>query len=365
MKKYLFLTATIILMCASTVCAKTGDIIDHIYSTDIKAYINGVQIPSYCLDGKTAFIIEDITDNYTYNDDLRTLSCMMYWLNDDSYDVKSDTVGRILGNVYETDIVTYFRGTEIPCFALNGKMAIAIEDVGNDREWSMYGAKYTWDSDARTISLDIIFDNQSKARELAREKEVNVFINNYVAEIEKNPIHSDWTAQYYKETGIHEITYNGTIIGYEHSFNTINFYEYETGKWKIVSNDAGQIRWFDLPLFTEIIDNQPLKIPTVDEWIEYFKMNMACTINDSIEKEDYIFLYMSQGTPHGTNQILVRINKKTADALWYSREFESVSLYGTRVFENVIIDKEKETVSFHYDVDYIIDLKTGEMEKVE
>ncbi len=364
MKKILILTATIILMCASAVSAKTGDVIDHIYSTDIKAYINGVQIPSYCLDGKTAFIIEDITDNYTYNDSLRTLSCMMYWLNAESYDVKPDTVGRVLGDVYETDIVTYFRGTKIPCFALNGKMAVAIEDVGDDRKWSEYGAKYTWDAQNRTISLDVIFDNQFEARKLAEEKEINVFINNYVAEVEKNSINSDWSAQYYNETGIHEITYNGTVIGYEHSFGTINFFESEPDKWEIVLSDAGQVRWFDLPLFAELIDSQPVHMATVDEWLEYFKMNMACTIKDSLEKDDYIFLYMSQGTPHGTNQFLVRIDKETGDDVWYSSEFESVSLHGTKIFENVVIDKENEKVTFHYDVDYIIDLKTGVMEKV-
>ncbi len=361
MKKILILMTAALMMCTTAVCAKTGDVIGKIYSTDIKAYINGVQNPSYCLDGKTAFIIEDITDNYEYNDDLRTLSCMMYWLNSDNYNVKSDTVGRVLGNVYETDIVTYFRGKKIPCFALNGKMAVAIEDVGNDKEWSEYGAKYIWDADARTISLDVIFDNQTEARKLANEKKINVFINNYVAEVEKNAIHSDWTAQYIREEGIHEITYDDTVIGYEHSFPNINFYQDETGKWKLTQNDAGQIRWFNLPLFTEIMDKQTLSIPTVDEWLEYFKVNMNCTVKDSLETEDYIFLYMSQGTPHGTNQLMVRIDKNTADAIYYSQEFESVSLWGTRMFDDVVIDKENETVTFRYDIDYIIDLKTGEM----
>lgn len=363
MKKIMTLTAIFFLMCISAVSAKTGDVIGKIYSTDIKAYINGTEIPSYSLDGKTAFIIEDITDHYEYSDPLRTLSCYMYWLNNDSYDVKPDKPGRVLGNVYETDIVTYFRGTKIPCFALNGKMAVAIEDVGNDREWSEYGAKYTWDPVARTISLDVIFDNQYEARQLASEKQINVFINNYVAEVEKNPIHSDWTSQYVRETGIHEITYNDTVIGYEHSFNDINFYQDEEGVWQIVSNNAGQIRWFNLPTFTEIIDDLTLSIPTVDEWLEYFKVNMACTISDSLETDDYIFLDMSQGTPHGSNQILVRIDKKTADCIRYSSKFESVSVWGTKRFDNVKIDKENETVTFRYDTDYIIDLKTGEMTK--
>ena len=33
-------------------------------------------------------------------------------------------------------------------------------------------------------------------------------------------------------------------------------------------------------------------------------------------------------------------------------------------FDNVNIDKENETVTFRYDTDYVIDLKTGEMTQV-
>ena len=49
----------------------------------------------------------------------------------------------------------------------------------------------------------------------------------------------------------------------------------------------------------------------------------------------------------------------------YANKFESVSLHGQKHFENVTIDKENEKVYFHYDADYVIDLKTGEMTKKE
>ena len=48
----------------------------------------------------------------------------------------------------------------------------------------------------------------------------------------------------------------------------------------------------------------------------------------------------------------------------YARDFESVSLHGEKIFEDVRIDRENEKVYLHYDVDYVIDLKTGEMQKL-
>ena len=53
--------------------AKTGDVVGKIYSTDIKAYINGVWVDSYNIGGKTVVIIEDITNQFAYADNIRTL----------------------------------------------------------------------------------------------------------------------------------------------------------------------------------------------------------------------------------------------------------------------------------------------------
>ncbi len=74
---------------------------------------------------------------------------------------------------------------------------------------------------------------------------------------------------------------------------------------------------------------------------------------------------MSLGPPHGSNHFLNRIDKATGKCIWYSQEFTSVSLWGTKVFDNVEIDREREIVTFRYDTDYEIDLKTGKMTKSE
>ena len=62
MKKLLasILSVIVILPTSSTVLAANGDVAGYIYSTDILAYINGVEVESYNIGGKTAVVIEDI-----------------------------------------------------------------------------------------------------------------------------------------------------------------------------------------------------------------------------------------------------------------------------------------------------------------
>ena len=47
------------------------------------------------------------------------------------------------------------------------------------------------------------------------------------------------------------------------------------------------------------------------------------------------------------------------------KDFKSVSAHGQIYFDNVVIDRENEIVTFRYDKDYKIDLKTGEMTEIK
>lgn len=38
--------------------------------------------------------------------------------------------GDVAGKIYSTDIKTYFRGKELKSYSLNGKTAVAVEDLG-------------------------------------------------------------------------------------------------------------------------------------------------------------------------------------------------------------------------------------------
>ena len=99
----------LIITIPQAVMAANGDIAGNIYSTDIKANINGVWVDSYCIDGKTVVVIEDITSNYRYYDDIRTLTCDRFDKDDlkPGKNTTAQTPGKIIGKIYETDIKTF------------------------------------------------------------------------------------------------------------------------------------------------------------------------------------------------------------------------------------------------------------------
>ena len=75
-------------------------------------------------------------------------------------------------------------------------------------------------------------------------------------------------------------------------------------------------------------------------------------------------LSLCQPTPHGATQLLVRV---AADGTYrnYAQNFESVSLWGTKTFDEVNVNADQKTVTFGYDKWYEIDLVTGEMATLE
>ncbi len=135
--------------------------VGKIYSTDIRAFINGIEIPSYSIDGKTVFIVEDVfSKHHTYEDSKRLLSFHPF-----TYDLVGGKnsytlpIGTPIGEIFSSDITTIIGNTTtnvVPCYSLNGKMAVAIEDIG-DGNFKGYETSHYWDPNARTISL-MIFD---------------------------------------------------------------------------------------------------------------------------------------------------------------------------------------------------------------
>lgn len=111
---------------------------------------------------------------------------------------------------------------------------------------------------------------------------------------------------------------------------------------------------------TEAVATLEVPDPTREEVIEYYETRRMATVISRFDTEAYSFLYMYQPTPHGTNEFLLLVR---ADGSYYdyAQDFKSVSYWGTKNFTNVVIDETNEKVSFHYDRDYVIDLKTGVM----
>ena len=63
MKKIFIISAILAIFCAfGTAYAESGDIIGHVYSTDILAVIGGNEVPAYNIGGRTAVVIEDLSN---------------------------------------------------------------------------------------------------------------------------------------------------------------------------------------------------------------------------------------------------------------------------------------------------------------
>ncbi len=191
------LIACMLLGAASCAFAEVGDAVGSIYSTDILAYVNNRPIPSYCLDGKTAVLVEDLDVggidgdahygfNWWYDDNTRTLTA-----NSDGssgygepLNIERGEVGKILDNIYETDIKVIFNGLEVPSFAINGKTAVCIEDLGTvepdgpnaDYGYSKYMCNFTWDGDTREVRLYTYQTNN--LRDIPLHKMVYQFTDN-------------------------------------------------------------------------------------------------------------------------------------------------------------------------------------------
>lgn len=371
MKKVLSVLLVIVtLLSLNTVSfAKTGDVVGKIYSTDIKAYINGVWVDSYNIGGKTVVIIEDITNQFAYADDIRTLVVWDFAPSNlvGTKKTKSQKSGVPVGKIYETDIKTIFRGKELTAYSLNGKMAVEIEELGFDNEFSDIGGKYIWNAEDRTISLEMMYRYSSKLHDLLREKTLNMVLNEkdgkYTAEFVPVAIASGSIlgGGMLPDNAIVPVYYNDDIIGYRCRFPDIGLVHGENGKYTLEKREyQASTDYYYVEKIVKIIENAVPVIATSEEWLTYREQNM-CTIKQKFETDEYLFLYMSQPNTHGGTHILEKFDKTTGETEYYNKHFKSVSLYGQMYFEDVRIDEENEKVYLHYDVDYVIDLKTDEV----
>lgn len=365
MKKGLMMLAMLFCLCLAA-SAASGDINGAVYATDITAIINGVTVPSYNIGGKTVVVVEDITREHYYNDSLRTLIIGSFAPDNliaGENAPQKHPVGTKVGNTYETDIVTYLYDQKLPCYSLNGKMAVAIEDLGGDNSFTATGGKYIWDAAARTITLETIYEIGNSITDIMHEKHVSLQSEDGInAEFVPQPImHGSVSGLRLFEGGVpREILVDGKVIGY--SFCPVHavFWNNDDGSLSLEFNRTVLYTQYDLALVEELLRDVTPVQPTRADWLEYYELNMMRVL-DSLETEEYTFLYMSQPNPHGSSQFLRRI-AADGTVICYEDNFKSVSLYGQKYFDNVTIDREKETVSFRYDKDYTIDLKTGTMQ---
>ncbi len=374
MKKIISLSLLIVMLFSMNVSilAKNGDVAGNIFSTDIMAYINGVCVDSYNIGGKTVVIVEDITNQFAYADNIRTLVIWDF--------APSNLVGRkitnkqksgaAVGKIYETDIKTIFRGKELTSYSLNGKMAIEIEELGDDNAFSNIGGKYIWNAEERTIRLEMMYRYSSKLHTILREKTLNMVLNEkdgkitaeFVPEAIRNG--SVLGGGVLADNSIVPVYYEDDIIGYRCRFPDLELIHGENGKYTLEKRE-NQVStdYYYIDKIVKIIENAVPVIPTAEEWQTYQEQNM-CTIKQRFETDEYLFLHMTQSTTHGGTQILTKFDKSTGYEEYYNKNFKSVSLHGQMYFEDVKIDEENEKVYLHYDIDYVIDLKTDEVKAI-
>ena len=153
-----------------------------------------------------------------------------------------------------------------------------------------------------------------------------------------------------------DIDGKNTIIGY-HMYKTV-----EKDYWNTQGFIAFTYYYEDK--LAKALDQVEMPQPTKDDVIDHYMANRLVYRTDRFDAEDYSFLYMKATTNHGGTEYLLLVQN---DGTYYdySNDFESVSLYGNKTFDEVIIDTDEEKVYIHYDVDYVLDLKTGKLIKSE
>ena len=116
--------------------ADTGNRIGKVYSTDIKAYMDGKPIDAYHINSKVGIVCEDLKAygfNVMWEEKNRILqvSSLGQWDNTLVQMPMTDKrkAGALIGYLYRTNIVTYVNGKKIPSYNIGGKTIILLEDL--------------------------------------------------------------------------------------------------------------------------------------------------------------------------------------------------------------------------------------------
>lgn len=176
MKKLIICLLTVVLLLVGSTAFAENNVVGHIYSTDILAFVNGKPIDGYNIGGRTVVIAEDL-DNYGfhcfYDDNERKLEIVAYFyeLGNDLKiaEIPRGKVGKVVGDIYKTDIKVFLNGIEIKGYNIGGRTAICLEDMGDLQDspnleygYSKYLGKSIWDESKRTISFESFIRNENK-----------------------------------------------------------------------------------------------------------------------------------------------------------------------------------------------------------
>lgn len=360
---------------SANVSAAVGDVIGHVYSSDIRTCIDGIWVNSYNIGGKTAIIVEDLA-HVNYYDDIRTLIIDSEFRGFESPEGTSDfpkKIGHVLGDIYETDIRTYYKAAELPCFSLGGKMAVCVEDFAANLYYSPNTHyQYTWNPEERTVIVETMDFRYGTFRDILDEKRLNAYfdVDSSTVEFESDPISYGQIRYNGTAEAGQTFTYNGTPICRVIEHDDYRVITREDGSHFVDKSYTHRHFYYDeTGLADRALRDFEAVYPTYEENLAYYDYNdpsWMMSLEDSFKTDEYGLFYFYQANAHGGREILMKFPKPYGDAIDYSAQFEYRPPYYTMRLEQIRIDRENETVTLKYAGNYYrIDLKTDEITQIE
>ena len=144
-----------VLLTLSAAALRVGDVVGYVLSTDIRAYIDGVEIPAYNIDGHLGVVAEDLRGYgflVDWNAEKFTLSISLAPdapLSPAESPARSDQpVGTRILPVLHTSVVTDIDGKVVESFNIDGRTIIYFKDL------AVYGA-CVYEHDAHRSTLTV------------------------------------------------------------------------------------------------------------------------------------------------------------------------------------------------------------------
>lgn len=148
----LLITACVLLTLTAA-ALRVGEVVDRVLATDIRAFINGYEIPAYNIGGRLGVVAEDLADygfTVEWNGDARTLtvnrSAGKAFQPATMPTREEKPIGTPVSPVLYTDIVTYLDGGVVESFNVDGRTILYFSEL------SRYGS-YLYDNDVRMSML--------------------------------------------------------------------------------------------------------------------------------------------------------------------------------------------------------------------
>lgn len=324
MKKMLIGLLSVLLLLGGNTAFAYNNIVGHIYSTDILAFVNDKPIDGYNIGGRTVVVAEDL-DNYGfhcfYNDDERKLEIIAYFYelgNDLKFaEIPRGNVGKVVGDIYKTDIKVFLNGIEIEGYNIGGRTAICLEDMGDlkgspnaEYGYSKYLGKSTWNENDRTISYESFVRNENKVMGMLARVSYNFMDNILYAypddlskSLEIRPINENPAFQNY-ENNIYSENFPKSII-------TPLYIDVKGEKTKVgIAVNNPNSEYEVLMHFDNIADTIKLtanaKTPqkSYDESMEYFLSKYE--IVNRLDNDKYTVLHINDSTD---GVLFIYINK--------------------------------------------------------